>query len=127
MLPASVNTYGTTHAVLSNGIAQNETGVLLDACRQAGIPFSRLQEFASADWQFCRAFGRATLLRACFSEARERAWTESLVFRAGGVRNAADVPGHSAFPIDRGGPFNMLSDQIVSYEALGEVLRFVCG
>ena len=49
VLPASVNTYDTMHAVLSNGIEQNETGVLLDACRQAGIPFSRLQEFASAD------------------------------------------------------------------------------
>ena len=66
-------------------------------------------------------------LRACCSEARERAWTESLVFRAGASERLLTFPVILHFLLTVVAPINMLSDQIVSYEALGEVLRFVFG
>ena len=43
--PVGCHTYVPMHALLSNGICQNESGLLLVACRDAGVPFSAFRDF----------------------------------------------------------------------------------
>ena len=50
--PVGCHTYDPMHALLSNGICQNETGLLLVSCRDAGVPYSAFRDFAKANWEF---------------------------------------------------------------------------
>ena len=114
------------HAVLSNGIAQNEAGLLLASCADVGIPFSKFREFAAADWKFCGTLAKGTVLRACFSEAREKAWKGNQVFRAGASEMLVALPIMLHFLHAIVAPQGLLADAIASFTALGDLVHRMC-
>ena len=126
--PVGCHTYGPMHALLSNGICQNESGLLLLACRDAGVPFSAFRDFAKADWKFFRAHGQASILRGCFSEAREKAWKDGFVFRAGAAEMLIAFGVILHFLLTIVSPRGLLADEIASFCALGKALHLLlCG
>jgi hypothetical protein len=123
--PTSCITYDAMHCVLSNGIAQNETALLLFSLRDHGCTFDKLRTFASARWGLCSALASTlSVLTNIFSEAREKAWKKSHDFKCGASEMLL------AFPIIL---FFLqtvivglgMDDQIASYEKLGRIMHYI--
>lgn len=122
--PTEVITYDAMHAVLSNGIGQNETALLLFALRDVGCTFEKLRKFASAKWSLCSAFATRAVLVGTFSEARQQAWKSSHDFKCSASEMLLAHPIILFFlqtiMVGQG-----IDDQISSYEKLGRVMYHI--
>ena len=121
-----VITYDAMHCLLSGGIAQNETDILLSSLQEVGVTFEHLREFVSARWKFCGTLGDRTAITGIFSTAREKAWREGSGFKAGASEMLL------AFPLVMHFLHVVVSNmglgvgkQVESYEKLGRVLAIV--
>ena len=121
--PADTITYDAMHCLVSNGICQNETALLLAALKTDGISWDMLRKFVAADWRFNRALGNATVLRGCFAKAREQAFSKGGDFKAGASEMLVVVPVmlHFSFTIVQ--PRGTFAKEIASYAALGNILK----
>ena len=81
--PCDCVTFDAMHVLVSNGLCQNETSMLLTALHENGVGWADVRKFVDAQWLFCKTLGNATLLRGCFSVAREKAWQSGHDFKAG--------------------------------------------
>jgi hypothetical protein len=122
--PAECITFDAMHCLVSNGIVQNETSLLIVALQGIGIKWDTLRTFTDADWHFCRALGSASLLKGCFAKPRQQA------FLSGGVFKAAASEMLLVFPVllhflHTVVPHGLLKEQIASYTTLGLVLALV--
>jgi hypothetical protein len=122
--PTVVITYDAMHAVLSNGIGQNETALLLFALRDVGCTFEKLRTFANAKWSLCSAFATRSVLVGIFNEARQQAWKSGHEFKCSASEMLLAHPIILFFlqtiMVGQG-----IDDQISSYEKLGRVMYHI--
>ena len=123
--PAGCITFDAMHAVLSNGIAQNEAALLITCLKEVGVSFAVLRSFVSADWKFCKALGSQSVLRGCFSDAREHAFKEGGAFKAGASEMLLAFPVLLYFLHSVVAPQGLLKNQTDSFGKLGKVMRIV--
>ena len=123
--PMDVITYDAMHCTLSNGIAQNETSLLLGKLRENGIRFDHLREMSEAEWKMCKALGLPSGLRACFAPAREKAWRDSGSFKTGASEMLMCLPIILYFLESVLLPQGKLVAQVKSYRALFEVVNLI--
>jgi hypothetical protein len=72
--PTSVITYDAMHAMISNGIVQNETAAMLTRLLEVGCTFGQLRTFVTARWEVCSIFATRDVLAQIVCEAREKSW-----------------------------------------------------
>ena len=116
--PCSLIRYDAMHCVLSNGIAQHEMALLLDALRAHSIGWEQLRAFAASDLQFHRAGGGAPSLRDCFSVAREKAFKDNGSFKAGAAEMLMVLPVVLFFLETVVSTAGVREDQILSFKEL---------
>jgi len=122
--PSDVITFDAMHAVVSNGIAQNETGLLLKALEDAGCRFAQVRQYMESDWHVCSAFASNSAVASTFAEARETAWRNSEGFKCSASEMLLVSPMLLHF-LETVGTGLGLRDQVDSYRKLGWVMRFI--
>lgn len=80
--PVDVITLDPMHGLISNGVAQNEASLLLQALALHGVTWEHIRSFVSSGWHFCRALGSPKVLLESFSSAREKAFRSDWGFKA---------------------------------------------
>jgi len=124
--PAEIVTYDAMHVLVANGIVQVETAELLRSLKASGVNgVQALRSFVEADWHFCKALGKTSILRGVFAPAREEAWNSGGDFKAGASEMLLSFPIILHFLFTVIAPMGLLAPQIASYEALGRVLTLV--
>ena len=69
-LPDSIY-FCTMHQLVSNGIVQAETKLLMDHLKTLGYPWEKLATFASSGWSVASSIGTPARVRDYFSDARK--------------------------------------------------------
>lgn len=123
--PVDCITFDAMHVTVSNGIAQNETALLLSAMSTVGIKWQSLRAFAEADWHFCSALGRAAVLRDCFARPREDIFKRDGSFRATASEMLLSVPVVLHFLDKIVRPRGLLLEEAESYMLLGRMLELL--
>lgn len=122
--PASAVTFDSMHCLVSNGIAQNETALLLDCLRSKGVVWRHLREFVASNWKVCSALGSPKTLQDCFSGARETAFRKEAAFKSGASEMLLVAPVIQYF-LHRVVGAPTIPDQADSFDKLCHVLRLV--
>ena len=123
--PVECITFDAMHTLVSNGIVQNETGLLTAALKSIGIKWEALRSFVDADWRVCRALGSVSTLRGCFGKPREQAFQSGGVFKSGASEMLLLFPVLLHFVHTVVAPSGQLKNETASYAALGPVLSLV--
>ena len=123
--PCDCITFDAMHVLVSNGLCQNETSMLLTALHENGVGWADVRKFMDAQWLFCKTLGNATILRGCFSGAREKAWQSGHEFKAGASEMLIVQPILQHCLLTVVAPLRYIPAEIASYEALGKVMSLV--
>lgn len=123
--PASTITYDPMHALVSNGIVQNETSLLLSALRSINVAWGHVLSFCQSDWYVCRSLGSRKVLEDCFAPARSKSFTKEGTFKAGASEMLLVAPVICFFLRKVTGIAAKIPQQTESYEALCKVLKMV--
>ena len=123
--PCDCITFDAMHVLVSNGMAQNETAVLLIALQENGIRWADVRKFMDAQWLFCKTLGSAAILRGCWGVAREKAWQSGHEFKCGASEMLMVQPILQHFLLTVVAPLGYMPANIASYEALGKVMSLI--
>jgi hypothetical protein len=123
--PVDVITFDSMHCLVSNGIAQFEVSLMLDALMDLGVTWVQLRNFAASDWKFSSALGSSHTLRGCLAPAREKAYKKEGSFKAGASEMLLVSPVLQFFLHKVIGVPSQMTDQIASFDALNSSLRLV--
>jgi len=123
--PATAITYDPMHALLCNGIVQNETSVLLAALKSIGVRWESLLRFVKSDWHISHAVGNPKILEDCFAAPRKKSFQKDGIFKAGASEMLLVSPVICFFLRKVTGIAAKLPKQTASFEALCEVLNIV--
>jgi len=123
--PATAITYDPMHALVSNGIVQNETSFLLADLKSIGVGWESLLRFVKSDWHVCRSVGNPKILEDCFAPPRMKSFKKDGTFKAGASEMLLVSPVICFFLRKVTGIAAKLPKQTASYEALCQVLQIV--
>lgn len=123
--PVDTITLDPMHGLISNGVAQNETSLLLWALAAHGVTWGHIRSFVSSGWHFCRALGSPKVLLECFASAREKAFHNDSGFKATASEMLLLCPVLQYFLHRVVGLASGMADQIGSFDKLCRVMRLV--
>jgi hypothetical protein len=123
--PVDVITFDSMHCLVSNGIAQFEVSLILDALKVLGVAWEQLRTFAASDWKFSTALGRSQVLVGCFARPREKAYKKEGSFKAGASEMLLVCPVLQFFLHKVIGVPSQMTDQIASFDELNRSMRLV--
>jgi hypothetical protein len=113
------------HAMISNGIGQNETAALLTRLLQVGCTFGQLRQYVSARWEVCSGLASRTVLSQIVCEAREKSWkSDKEHFKCSASEMLLVFP-VILFFLQTVMVGHGMDDQIASYAKLGRVMHLV--
>jgi len=123
--PSRAFRYDSMHVLLSNGVAQQETSLLLGAMREHHVGFEELRALAAADWHSCRIASGRAVLRDVFAAPREKAFKKEGVLKTSASEMLVALPFLVFFCETVLAPRGLCTQEIASAQALADVLRSI--
>lgn len=113
--PVDTHTYDSMHISFSNGIGQDEIGLMLDSIKPLGIRWEHVREYMDAAWQWPKIY-KAGSAPAVFSAAREPSGDQN--FRASASEMLMIYPLLRHFVITVVAPTHKVDAEVNSFLAM---------